>query len=168
MRFDELRKKIEVLSDKEGIDLRVIENEDYIAIQQLIACVWFEIIKIGNKKPFVIKKAKNPFFEELPKKMQKRIINLLVNFKRPPVDERKEEKKYQYRLKEKHLWISRVISKEVSFINLDKAPMGNECLILLDNQEKRGCKCSFTDKEMEEVADRFDINLNMFDKIEVE
>lgn len=168
MTIEELIKKVETLSDKEEINLRVAENEEYIAIERLVACVWFEIIKIGNEKPFKITKAENPFFEELPEKCKKRIINLLVNFKRPPIKEKGTEKKYQYRLKEKHLWISRIISKEVSFINLEKTPMRNECLTLCDNCEKNGCKCNFTDKEMEEIAYRFDIDLTMFDKIEVE
>lgn len=169
MRIDELRKEIKILSDEKGTMLRVIERDGYVCIQRQHG-LWREVALVKLDENFAIN-TNNIWFEMLEEEIKGRIFEILVKFARTPVDEREEEKRYQYRLKEKNMWIT------------DSAPVPlniEDCYLNLVLDEEKGdfirldnnLKCEyyvyeFTDKEIKEVAEKFDVDLEMFDKIEV-
>lgn len=100
------------------------------------------------------------------------LMRLTALYGRTPVEDREEIKRYNYKLKEKNMWI--IESRHI--------PIGtNECYLNIVKDKKKGdfpwldnnimyeeYICEFTDIEMEKIAKKFNIDLNLFDKIEVE
>lgn len=166
MRIDELKKEIKILSDEKGIMLRVIERDGYVCIQRQEA-LWREVALVKLSENFAIN-TNNIWFEMLEEEIKGKIFDILVEFARTPADEREEEKKYQYRLKEKYWWIVDKFYEEKTYLNF-RTVRYNLADISLDNKEETSShKTKFTDEEIEELAEKYDIDLNIFDKIEVE
>lgn len=164
MRIDELKKEIKILSDEKGIMLRVIKESGYICIQRQHG-LWREIALIKLDENFVID-TDNCWFEILEEEIKEKIFDILVKFARTPTDEREEEKKYQYRLKGKYWWIIEDFDK--TYLNWLIDEEGARPLTLNDRYEAVGVETSFTDEEIEELAKKHGVDLDMFDKIEVE
>lgn len=170
MRINELKKEIKQLSDEKGIMLRVIKESGYICIQRQHG-LWREIALIKLDENFVID-TDNCWFEILEEEIKEKIFDILVKFARTPTDEREEEKKYQYRLKEKNMWITDSapvpLYIENCYLNLVTDEEDGDFIRLENNLQCKDYVCEFTDKEIQEVAKKHDVDLNMFDKIEVE
>lgn len=167
MRIDELKKEIELLGDGEKWSFRAIECGDYVNIQRLIGNTRQLIAWVKIKKIFIVNTDYRTF-ANLPEEIREKIFDILVKFARTPTDEREELKRYQYRLREKYLWIDKRLNLGNCYLNIQSFQDGSEQKVL----DKRGntdlFKAEFTDEEIKEVAEKFDVDLNMFDKIEVE
>lgn len=167
MTIDELKKEIELLGDGEKWSFRAIECGDYVNIQRLIGNIRQLIAWVKIKKIFIVNTDYRTF-ANLPEEIREKIFDILVKFARTPEDEREEKKKYCYRLKEKYWWILKNLEYKETCLNLRISKDGEERYLTLDNDiDIKHYKTIFTDKEMEEVVEEFDIDLNMFDKIEV-
>lgn len=164
MRINELKKEIKILSDKEGIMLRVIERDGYVCIQREYG-LWREVALVKLDENFAIN-TNNIWFEMLEEEIKEKIFDILVKFARTPSDERVEVKKYQYRLKEKYWWILEDFDK--TYLNWLMDEEGARPLTINDRYEAVGVETSFTDEEIEELAKKHGVDLDMFDKIEVE
>lgn len=167
MRIDELEKEIKQLSDEKGIMLRVIKRDGYVCIQRLQG-LWNEVALVKLSKNFAIN-TNNIWFEMLEEEIKEKIFDILVKFARTPTDERKEEKRYLYRLKEKYLWIDKRLNLGNSYLNIQHSNVNDRGDIVLDIAGNTNLfKAIFTDKEIEEVVKEFNVDLSMLDKIEVE
>lgn len=166
MRIDELQKEIKQLSDEKGIMLRVIKRDGYVCIQRQQG-LWNEVALVKLSKNFAIN-TNNIWFEMLEEEIKEKIFDILVKFARTPEDEREEEKKYQYRLKETYWWMSDKTLMDYQYLNLRSYECNKKKILLNTNKDCIGYKAKFTDKEIQEVVKEFDVDLTMFDKIEVE
>jgi hypothetical protein len=166
MRINELEKEIDSLVRIYDIGLRVRQTTKYIFIDRFEPENLYTIAQVGLDEEYIIN-TDDSMFNRLPKEFKKELFNILVEFVRTPVGERVEEKKYQYRLKEKYLWISNRGSISNNFLNLNYGE-SKPYIILNDKGQVIGYKTIFTDEEIQEVVDKFNVNLEMFDKIEVE
>lgn len=107
-------------------------------------------------------------FDALPETIKEELFNILVEFARKPEKEREEEKKYRYRLKSKYLWIDKRLNLANCYLNIQSFQDGSEQKVLDNRGNTNSFKAEFTDEEIKEVAEKFDVDLEMFDKIEVE
>lgn len=173
MRIDELKDKIEKLGQKYNEDFLVeeLENSDgdsYIKIYINYSWELYYVARIELDKRYAFSTIEEAF-DGLPEELQKELFDILVKFTKTPVGEREEEKKYQYRLKEKYWWILKNLDYEETCLNLRISKDGEERYLSLENDRNVGCyKTIFTDKEIAEIVKTFDVDLKMFDKVEVD
>lgn len=171
MRIDEFRDKIDKLGQKYDKNLTVSKYEVFdedlyitVYIDYYISSYTIAIIVLKERYTF---NTNEEGFGKLPEELQEELFDILVEFARTPVGEREEEKKYQYKLKEKHWWIADKVCEEKTYLNF-RTIRDTFIDISLDNKEEtEHYKTKFTDEEIEEVAEKYDIDLNVFDKIEV-
>ena len=168
MRINELEKEIDSLVRIYDIGLRVRQTTKYIFIDRFEPENLYTIAQVGLDEEYIIN-TDDSMFNRLPKEFKKELFNILVEFARTPADEREEEKKYQYRLKERYWWILKDFEYKEIYLNFRTSTDGEEKYLSLEDDRNVGCyKTIFTDKEIQKVKDEFDIDLEMFDKIEVE
>lgn len=172
MRIDELKNEIEKVGQKYNEDFLVeeLENSDgdsYIKVYINYSWELYYVARIELDKRYAFSTIEEAF-DGLPEELQKELFNILVKFARTPTDEREEEKKYQYKLKGKYWWILKDFEVDKIYFNLVKDEDLENHLKLNDSEDTPLHKTTFTDKEMEEVLEEFDVDLNMFDKIEVD
>lgn len=172
MRIDELRNEIEKTGQKYNEDFLVeeLENSDgdsYIKIYINYSWELYYVARIELDKRYAFSTIEEAF-DGLPEELQKELFEIFVKFARTPVGEREEEKKYQYRLKERYWWILKDFEYKEIYLNFRTSTDGEEKYLSLENDRNVGCyKTIFTDKEIQEVLEKFNVDLNMFDKIEV-
>ena len=166
MRINELKKEIKILSDEKGIMLRVIKRDGYVCIQRQEA-LWREVALVKLEENFAIN-TNNIWFEMLEEEIKGKIFEILVKFARTPADERGEEKKYEYRLKEQYLWIDKRLNLGNCYLNIQSFQDGSKQKVLDNKGNTNLFKAEFTDEEIQKVAEEFDVDLEMFDKIEVD
>lgn len=173
MRINELRNEIEKLGYKYG-KIFTVKNDEYFNGEPFIR-VWEGCSDEMYKVALIELKVRYSFrllgigFYELPEELQKELFDVLVEFARTPVDEREEEKRYQYRLKEQYWWIHNGLNIETSYLNILDNNGSHKGYAMLNSAGSTNLFItSFTDKEVEEVAKEYNIDLDMFDKIEVE
>lgn len=172
MRIDELKNEIEKTGLKYNEDFLVeeLENSDgdsYIKIYINYSWELYYVARIELDKRYAFSTIEEAF-DGLPEELQEELFNILVKFARTPADEREEEKKYQYRLKEKYLWIDKRLNLANCYLNIQSFQDGSERKVLDNRGNTNSFKAKFTDEEIKEVAEKFDVDLEMFDKIEVE
>lgn len=167
MRIDELRKEVEGLERIHDIGLRVRQTKDYIIIDRFDTGNLYQIAYVRLDEEFIID-TNNSMFNRLPKEFKKELFNILVKFARTPTDEREEEKRYLYRLKEKYLWIDKRLNLANCYLNIQSFQDGSEQKVLDNRGNTNSFKAEFTDEEIKEVVEKFDVDLEMFDKIEEE
>ena len=92
----------------------------------------------------------------------------LRNLHKAIIQASEEEKKYKYRLKEKYWWIIEDLDIYKTYLNWMIDEQGARPLTLNDSEDLPLDKTIFTDKEIQEVAKKHGVDLEMFDKIEVE
>lgn len=171
MRINELKDKIDKLGQKYDKNFMIEEDkypngQSYIAIYVGYPGCGYKIASIDLETRYGFSAIGISFYR-LPGPLKEELFDILVEFARTPVEEREEIRKYQYRLKEKYLWISNRGSSSNNFLNLNYG-QSTPYIILNDKGQVTGYKTKFTDKEIEELAEKYDIDLNMFDKVEVE
>lgn len=96
--------------------------------------------------------------DDLQEKVKGELFDLLVEYARTPLDEREEEKKFYL----KHRWL-RSRSKNM-IVNKD-------CLdeyFLSDEFQSDDYQTQFTEKEIDEIKEKFNTDLKDFKKTEVE
>lgn len=168
MRIDELKQEVQRLGRLYNVNLRVREELNYIFIDRCDGETCNAVALLETKQMYTINTDMFHFIN-LPYGLKDELLNLLVKFVRTPIDKREEKKKYYYRLKEKYWWILKNLEYKETCLNLRISKDGEKRYLTLDNDiDIKHYKTIFTDKEMEEVVEEFDIDLNMFDKIEVE
>lgn len=98
-------------------------------------------------------------FRDLPKELQEKLFNLLVEYARTPIDEREEPQKYYLMNK----WVKN-IDNHKCFLNrfLDSY------YFLGNITENSSFKTQFTQAEIDEIKERFNTNLDDFEQIRVE
>lgn len=167
MRINELRDEIEKLGQKYDEKFIVRKYTAYISIYVYRSDEYYNIASIMLEKQYAFNTI-NETFDGLPEELQEKLFNILVEFARKPEKEREEEKKYQYKLKGKYWWIIKDFEVDKIYFNLVKDGDCENHLTLNDSEDFPLHKTTFTDKEMEEVLEEFDVDLKIFDKIEVE
>ena len=167
MRIDELEKEVEILGRIYNIGLRVRQTTKYIFIDRFEPENLYTIAQVGLDEEYIIN-TDDSMFNRLPKKFKKELFNILVKFARNPEKEREEEKRYRYRLKSKYLWIDKRLNLANCYLNIQSFQDGSEQKVLDNRGNTNSFKAEFTDEEIKEVAEKFDVDLEMFDKIEVE
>ena len=169
MRINELRDKIAKLGQKYDKNF-MIEKDKYPNGQSYIA-IYMGYPGCGYKIAIIDLETRYGFsaigiaFYKLPGKLQEELFDILVEFARTPTDEREEEKKYQYRLKEQYLWIDKRLNLGNCYLNIQSFQDGSKQKVLDNKGNTNLFKAEFTDEEIEEIAEKFGIDLNMFDKI---
>ena len=167
MRINELKDKIDKLGQKYDEKFIVRKYEAFITIYVYRSDEYYNIASIMLEKQYTFNTI-HEIFEDLPKELRKELFYILVEFARTPEDEREEVKRYQYQLKDKYCWITGNLNNIRAYLNF-RTDRSNLIDISLDSKEQSEFyKTKFTDKEIEELAEKYDIDLDMFDKIEVE
>lgn len=100
MRINELREEVQDLGKLYDLNLRVREELNYIFIDRCNGKTCNTVAMLGTKQMYTINTDMFYFFN-LPHGLKDDLLNLFVKFVRTPLELRTEEKKYQYRLKEK-------------------------------------------------------------------
>lgn len=170
MRINELRDKIDKLGQKYDEKFIIEEIETFSNHSRITIYIdyygsRYTIANILLKERYAFSTVEVGF-DELPEELQEELFNIITEFARTPVDEREEVKKYQYKLKEEYWWIVGDFNK--TYLNWLIDEEGARPLTLNDRYEAVGVETSFTDEEIEEVAKKHGVDLEMFDKIEVE
>lgn len=86
------------------------------------------------------------------------MIKASVKFAETPLDEREEEKKCQWQ----HRWMDGVNG---NFLNLD---LEDDYLYLDDKKERWYKKTTFTQKEIDDIKEKYNTDLSDFERVEVE
>lgn len=167
MRINELEKEIDSLVRIYDIGLRVRQTTKYIFIDRFEPENLYTIAQVRLDEEYIIN-TDDSMFNRLPKEFKKKLFNILVKFARTPADEREEEKRYCHRLKSKYLWIDKRLNLANCYLNIQSFQDGSEQKVLDNRGNTNSFKAEFTDEEIKEVAEKYDIDLDMFDKIEVE
>lgn len=168
MRIDGLREEVESLGRLYYVNMGVEKRADYLFVTKCEKRGCGTIATVSLKNEFRLN-TNTKTFEELPKEVKKELLNILTEFAKTPSDKREEEKRYQYRLKEKYLWIDKRLNLENSYLNIELSQKSGRGDAMIDTRGNTNLyKTEFTDEEIEEVVEKYDIDLNMFDKIEVE
>lgn len=172
MRINELREKIDKLGQKYDEKFIIEEIETFSNHSRITIYIdyygsHYTIANIMLKERYAFSTVEVGF-DELPEELQEELFNILTEFARTPVDEREEVKKYQYRLKEKYWWIAKDFDGERVYLNFRTDEDALRNVFLDTSKDLMFHKTEFTDEEIKEVVDKFGVDLEMFDKIEVE
>lgn len=98
---------------------------------------------------------------DIPNKEKSKLLDIIVEFAKTPIEDRKEEKKFYL----KHRFLTSLLGDmQYSFINYDTKY--ND--IYLSSNEADYVKTKFTLKEIEEIKKKFDTDLADFEMVEVE
>ena len=96
-------------------------------------------------------------FCDLPKELQEKLFNLLVEYASTPLEEREEQKRFFLKFKIE-------IDDDCKYLNYYK----EEDELTLDNSpETSSFQTLFTDKELEELKEKFEVTLSDFEKIPI-
>ena len=171
MRINELRDNLFNLGNKHCLDLRIAEIivddiTTYIDVDIYYPGGRFTIATFLKEKQYSLN-IFDDVMDDLIEELQKELFEIFVEFARTPEDEREEEKRYQYRLKEKYWWIADKVYEEKTYLNFRTIRDTLIDMSLDNKKEADSYKTKFTDEEIEELAEKYDIDLNMFDKVEV-
>ena len=97
-------------------------------------------------------------WDDIPDKDKKTLFKLLMEYASTPVEERKEEKKYYL----KHGWLRSRFEDKI--VNQD----GEDEYFLSDESQTDGFKTQFTQKEIDEIKEKYNTDLSDFEEKEVE
>lgn len=100
------------------------------------------------------------------------LMRLTAIYGRTPIKDREGIKRYNYKLKDRNMWIIESrhvpIGTNECYLNLIKDEDKGDYLWLDNNIMYEEYICEFTDIEIEKIAKKYNVDLNLFDKIEVE
>lgn len=172
MRIDELKDKIVKLGQKYDESLVIskhkrFDNGEYINFLVDYFGAQYTVARIDLDKQYCFSTIEE-VFDEQPEDLQEELFNILVEFVRTPIAEREEVKRYNYKLKAKYSWIPEKNMRIWHYLNVKRDEDGEEYILLTACNNEPDYKCKFTDKEIEKVVKEFDVDLSIFDKIEVE
>ena len=105
---------------------------------------------VGVNKPYILS---SDFDWE-----DEKVLDLMVEYSKTPIDERREEKKYYLR----HRWL---VSDRDNYLAID---LEEDTLYLDYKGQCDWIKSVFTQKEIDEIKEKYDTNLSDFEIIEVE
>lgn len=152
MKIDKFKEEVEKL------ELRYVKSLGNHCIRN-----WYgeTIAVVDEDKPRALSTHFSSFYglQDMGPKKAERVFRLCVELARTPIDERKSEIKYYL----KHKWIK----TELSNIYLNQNTR-NDSFFLADNSQMDNFKTQFTEKEIEEIKDKLDSNLEDFEWVEVE
>lgn len=130
MRINELRNKLFDLGDKYCLDFKIEEYSTggiptFIDVDINYPGQQFTVAAFIKEKQYSLTIISD-VMGDLPGDLQEELFDILVEFARTPVDEREEEKKYEYRLKEQYLWIDKRLNLGNSYLNIQSFQDGSE------------------------------------------
>ena len=118
-----------------------------------------EVALIGKCKIFCVN-TEYPSFNNLPEELKEKLYNLIDNYTRTPIEDREEPQKFYL----KHKWLK---NENYSYLNLNtrcEKTVPTLCVKLNSDN----FKTQFTQKEIEEIKERFNTSLDDFEQIPVE
>lgn len=167
MRINELEKRVQDLGRLYDVNMVVQKKAGYLFVTKYESRCYSTIATVSLKNELRLN-TNTKTFEELPEKLKEELFNILAEFAKTPTDKREEEKKYEYRLKEKYLWINDKLNLGNCYLNFEFSQEGGRGDVVLDSRGNTDSfKTEFTDGEIKEIADMLYIDLEMFDKFEV-
>lgn len=89
---------------------------------------------------------------------KEKLFDLMIEYAKTPIKDRKEEKKFYLR----HKWLEN--SDEFNYLNYE---IGLDNYTLHDASDKSWVRVKFTLKEIEEIKEKFDTDLADFEMVEV-
>lgn len=139
-----------------GLDLTVEGEYEYYVIKDVDDDV---IAHINKNVPLQISTDYNGW-DDLCDEDMKLVFDLLVAYSSTPIDEREEEKKFYL----KHIELNR--KNGLGYLNLlrDYYPLDFR---LMDKKDKCNWITKFTDKDIEQIRDVYEFNLDDFELVEV-
>lgn len=140
-------------------DYTVRIDDDFIEVYDSEEIIMF--FNVSSKDEYVINTCNNNFMG-LPIEDRKILFDLIYEYIRTPVEEREEEKKYYLRHKPKFYDNE---NEEGDYLNY-AIYLGS--YFLDTNIGGFNVKTSFTQKEIDEIKERFNTDLSDFEIIEVE
>ena len=123
--------------------------EIYYENRQVAYVCWYRRFYVGT----------TCWFHDLPEELQEKLFNLLVEYGRTPIDEREDPQKYFLR------FAGLVNNGIFNYLNYN---LEKDFLRLNDNHQLPTYKTQFTQKEIDEIKEKFKVTLNDFEQIPVE
>ena len=122
--------------------------EIYYENHQVAYVCWYRRFYVGITYKFC----------DLPKELQEKLFNLLVEYARTPLDEREEQERFFLKFKIK-------TDDDCNFLNYDK---NNEEPTLDNSLETSNFQTRFTQKEINDIRRKFGVTLSDFEQIPVD
>lgn len=97
----------------------------------------------------------------IPDEDKSKLLDLIVEFAKTPIEDREEEKRFYLR----HKWIKIIGHNSKTFLNYHNE---EDKFYLYTIDESSYVKTQFTEKEIEEIKKKFDTDLKDFELVEVE
>lgn len=123
--------------------------EIYYENNQVAYVCWYRRFYVGITYKFC----------DLPKELQEKLFNLLVEYARTPLDERETQQKFYLKFSP--------LGDEGCFNYLNYNSSLN-CIRLNDCYQTPMCKTQFTQKEIDDIKEKFKVTLSDFKQIPVE
>ena len=123
--------------------------EIYYENNQVAYVCWFRRFYVGITYEFC----------NLPKELQEKLFNLLVDYARTPLDERETQQKF-------YLKFAPLVDEGCfNYLNYNSSL---NCIRLNDCYQTPMCKTQFTQKEIDDIKEKFKVTLSDFKQIPVE
>lgn len=129
----------------------------------LIGWIWIaderDVVAVAERNEmYKINTDDNVAFNKVATNKRKKLFDLLVDYASTPLEEREEQERFFLKFKIE-------IGGKYKYLNYYK----EEDVLTLDNSlETSGVQTRFTDKELEELKEKFGVTLSDFEKIPVE
>lgn len=165
MKFSEFKESVEGLGFKifeyreyQEYSFTDGEYRDFYCIQNDLSQI---ILDIGKNVMFALNTVYHAFYELIKNKPRKakELFAICTTFAETPIDEREDEKKYYL----KHKWIGSYSLEK--YLNLNTI---QDRYFISDVCQVGNLETQFTEKEIEEIKDKFNTNLEDFEWVEVE
>lgn len=147
MKTKEFIKKVEEL----GYDIEISEVDVFIKYDGYI------IARISRTSPYTMS-----VYAAFRGRHAKKLFELCVKYAKTPIEDREEKKKYYLKLKRENREFYESLS---AYLTLRKR---DNTFSLDVGVETAGLKCKFTQKEIDEIKERFNTELEEFRQIEVD
>lgn len=145
----------EVVEELEKMNLRAEKLENNLIVTK--SKQWY-IASIDLERKFEISTNFSAFEEQLTEDEIEKLYFLLTKLAETDPEDREEEKKYYLR----HKWLD---SDRWNYLNFY---ITDDSCELSDKPSGKTCKTQFTQKEIDEIKERFNTNLEDFEQIPVE
>lgn len=153
MKITEFEQAIDSMGLQYDINLEVKENEFYIDIKNCN-----RIVADISKLECCLMNTAYPKFNDLKEKTRRDLLDVIYEFASTPIEERQEEKKYYLR----HRFL------EIDACNYLNYDYGFQDLNLNDKIQFDEIQTQFTQKEIDEIKEKYNTTLDDFEQIEVE
>ncbi|MBU5669595.1 hypothetical protein KQI68_07050 [Peptoniphilus sp. MSJ-1] len=146
----------ELIKQLKDWDYTVKIDDDFIEVYDSEECKYY--FSVDTREEFLVDTYNNDF-TELPVEDREILFGLIYKYTTTPVGEREEEKKYYLR----HRWLCDYVDNSFRYLN-----KSNDAYSINDDFEIGRAKTQFTQKEIDEIKQKFDTDLKDFEIIEVE